>query len=284
MLKTRLIPVLLLQDGHLVRSERFREHQIIGDPLHEVERFIEWNVDEIIYLDITRGDHYAACRDDQKVAGLGDRLAILDAVSRRCFVPLTWGGHLSTVEQMRACLERGADKIAVNSAALARPALLTEAAETFGSQAVVVGIDVERAADGRLEVFTDGGRTTTGRNPAAWAREAADRGAGEVLLQSIDRDGSGRGYDVDLIREVAAAVSIPVIACGGVGRYEDYADGVRAGADAVAAANIFHFKEAADRNGKRALRSAGVDVRMEEMTWSFGTALGASTRASRQRR
>jgi cyclase len=264
MLKKRLIPVLLLQNGLLVRSELFKIHQIIGNPLYEVQRFNEWNVDELIYLDITRDGDYDLGRDDHKVKGLSDPLGILDAVAKTCFMPLTWGGRIRSVDDMRERFSRGADKITINTVAFRTPELITQAAQMFGNQAVVVSIDALKHADGRYEVFVEGGRVATGRTPADWAREAESRGAGEILLQSIDRDGIGQGYDVDLIGEVASAVSIPVIACSGVGRFEDYAAGIEAGASAVAAANIWHFKELTDRQGKRALARAGVDVRISQ--------------------
>lgn len=262
MLKHRLIPVLLLQNGLLVRSELFRIHQAIGNPIHEVQRFNEWNVDELIYLDITRDDTYDLRRSDQKIHGLDDPLAIVEAVSRTCFMPLTWGGRIRSVDDMRERLRRGADKITINTGAVRDPALITKGAHVFGSQAIVVAIDVLRHPDGRTEVCIDGGRGPTGLDPAEWAREAEERGAGEILLQSIDRDGTGRGYDVELISAVAEATSIPVIACSGVGTFEHYAVGIQAGASAVASANIWHFTEMTDRAGKRALARAGVPVRL----------------------
>ena len=261
MLKVRLIPVLLLQNGLLVRSELFKIHQVIGNPIHEVQRFNEWNVDELIYLDITQGAVYDLRREDHKIKGLTDPLEILDEVSKTCFMPLTWGGRIRSLDDMRERFRRGADKITLNTSAVQSPELITEGARLFGSQAMVVSIDVLRHPDGRPEVFIEGGRTATGLRPEAWARRAEELGAGEILLQSIDRDGTGRGYDLELIQAVAAATSIPVIACSGVGRYEHYADAVRAGASAVAAANIWHFKELSDRGGKRALAKAGVAVR-----------------------
>jgi cyclase len=257
-----LIPVLLLQNGLLVRSESFRVHQVLGNPIQEVTRFNEWNVDELVYLDISRDDHYDLRRDDHKVRGLADPLGILDAVSRTCFMPLTFGGRIGTLADIGERINRGADKVAINTAAFRTPDLITAGARAFGSQAIVVSIDALRHEDGRAEVFVDGGRTATGLAPDEWARAVERRGAGEILLQSIDRDGTGRGYDVDLIGSVASATTIPVIACGGVGVYEHYAAGVRAGAAAVAAANIWHFKELSDRNGKRALASAGIEVRL----------------------
>ncbi len=227
-----------------------------------MKRFNEWSVDELIYLDISREDHYDLRREDHRVRGLNDPLTILEEVSRTCFMPLTWGGRIRTVDGMHQRISRGADKISINSEAVRRPELIAEGAQLFGSQAVVVSIDVMRQPNGAAEVFIDGGRTATGLRPEEWAREAEARGAGELLLQSIDRDGTGKGYDVDLIRSVTAVTTVPVIALGGVGRYEHYAEGIRAGASAVAAANIWHFKELSDRGGKRALAKAGVDVRL----------------------
>jgi len=262
MLKKRLIPVLLLQNGLLVRSELFETHQIIGDPLHEVKRFNEWNVDELIYLDITRDNQYDLRRNDHKTEGLTNPTDILDAVSRTCFMPLTFGGRIASVEQMHAIISHGADKVTVNSAAVRNPQLITDGARIFGSQAIVVSIDVMRHDDTHTEVYIDGGRTPTGMTPEEWAARAEQFGAGEILLQSIKRDGVGTGYDLDLIHAVATATSIPVIACSGVGRYEQYAKGIEAGAAAVAAANIWHFRELSDRGGKRALAKAGVNVRL----------------------
>ncbi|HEY9619564.1 MAG TPA: imidazole glycerol phosphate synthase cyclase subunit [Crinalium sp.] len=262
MLKKRLIPVLLLKNGLLVRSELFKVHQIIGNPIHEVQRFNQWNVDELIYLDISRDDQYDLRRDDHKIKALTNPLDILDEVSKTCFMPLTWGGRIQTIEDMRQRISRGADKITLNTAAVRSPGLITQGATLLGSQAIVVSIDVLRHPDGRTEVFIDGGREPTGMKPEVWAREVEQRGAGEILLNSIDRDGTGKGYDLALISTVAAVTTIPVIACGGVGRYEHYAEGIRAGAAAVAAANIWHFKELSDKSGKRALSKAGINVRL----------------------
>jgi cyclase len=261
MLKKRLIPVLLLQNGLLVRSEVFKIHQIIGNPIHEVERFNQWSVDELVYLDISQEGAYDLRRQDHKVRGLSDPLAILEAVSKACFMPLTWGGRIRSLSDMQDRFSRGADKITINTAAFQNPGLITEASRSFGSQAVVVSIDVLRHPDRRCEVLVEGGRRATQLDPVAWARDVEARGAGEILLQSIDRDGTGRGYDLELISAVSSAVRIPVIACGGVGRYEDYVAGIQAGASAVAAANLWHFKELADRGGKSAMAKAGIPVR-----------------------
>jgi len=170
MLKTRLIPVLLLKDGLLVRSEGFSYHQIIGDPLHEVQRLSEWNVDELLYLDISRGEIYDQRRDDTIHGTLNTPLKILDAVSRSCFMPLTWGGRITSVEDMRRFISSGADKVTVNSAAFRIPELITQGAAMFGSQAIVVSIDARRTEYG-YRTFIDGGRTDTGADPADWAAE-----------------------------------------------------------------------------------------------------------------
>jgi len=261
MLKVRLIPVLLLMNGRLVRSAGFDTHQIIGDPLHEVKRFNEWNVDELIYIDISRDGGGFEGRPDHKVGGFADVLETLEAVSETCFMPLTWGGRIRSISDMRERFSRGADKITLNTAAVDDPALITEGARIFGSQAIVVSVDV-KTVDGRDQVVTRNGTHATGLSPVEWARQAADRGAGELLLQRVERDGAARGYDLDLIHAISSTVSIPVIALSGVGRFEDYAKGVAAGASAVAAANIWHFKELADRQGKSALARAGVNVRL----------------------
>jgi len=253
---------VLLKNGLLVRSELFEIHQIIGNPLYEVRRFNEWNVDELVYLDITREGDYDLQRDDHKTKGLSEPLQILEEVSKTCFMPLTWGGRIRSVEDMRARISRGADKITLNTGAVERPPLITEGAQVFGSQAMVLSVDVRIHADARREVFTHGGRQATGLDPVAWTVEAEKRGAGEILLQTINRDGTGEGYDLDLISTVVAAVKIPVIACSGVGRFEDYASGIKAGASAAAAANIWHFKELTDRQGKRAMARAGINVRL----------------------
>jgi cyclase len=262
-LKTRLIPCLLLKDGALVRSEGFSIHQAIGYPLHEVERLSGWAVDELIYLDIGTAGERVVARRDHKVGELPTILDVLDAVAARCFVPLTFGGGIRTLEDMAVRFRRGADKIAINTAAFDHPDLVTAAAEMYGRQAVVVSIDAAQQADGSHHVVVERGQRNTGVEVTEWASRAAQLGAGEILLNSIDRDGRGNGYDLDLVRAVVDTVQVPVIALGGVGTYEHFVEGVTvAGASAVAAANIFHFKELSDRNAKRAMRRAGLHVRL----------------------
>lgn len=263
MLKTRLIPVLLLQSGHLVRSEAFNIHQIIGDPFHEAERFNQWQVDELIYLDITQDQKYQYGRIDREHALSSQALDILSEVSKRCFMPLTWGGSLRTFEEVQEVFSRGADKVAINTQAFEEPALIKKIASQYGNQAVVVSIDAMfNDESGKYEVCINGGKERTGITPEEWASKAETFGAGEILLQSIDRDGKGSGYDVELINRVSHCCNIPLIACSGAGMYEHYVDAIEAGASAVAAANLWHFKELADRGGRRALQRAGINVRI----------------------
>lgn len=262
-MKTRLIPVLLLKNGQLVRSESFETHQILGNPVHEVERFNQWTVDELIYLDISDDDSIDG-REDMKVRRENSALGILESVAARCFMPLTFGGRIRTLDDVRDRIQRGADKVTLSRAAIETPDLVREAARFFGSQAVVVVIDAKSDASGGWEVVYDHARKGTGRTPADWARELERLGAGEILIQSVDRDGTGKGYDLDLIRSVTSATTVPVIALGGVGRLEHFATSVvDAGASAAAAANIFHFVELSDRRAKRAMAKAGLDVRLQ---------------------
>lgn len=262
--RPRLIPCLLLKHGVIVRSQLFKVHQVIGNPMSTVERYSHWNVDELVILDISRGDGgHDLRRDDlqQRYSG-STAIDVLREIARVCFMPLTFGGGIRTLEQISERLAAGADKISVNTAALDDPAFISRAAERFGSQCIVASIDVLRHRDGRCEVYAAGGSRATGLDPVAWAREAEARGAGEIFLNSIDRDGSGQGYDLALVREVAAAVSIPVIACGGVGHYDHFAPGVlEGGASAVSAANIFHFFELSYPHAKQACINAGVPMR-----------------------
>ncbi len=255
--------MLLLQNGLLVRSESFSVHQVVGNPIHEAKRFNEWNVDELVYLDISRDGDYDLRRDDHKVKSVAEPMGILEEVSKTCFMPLTWGGRIRSVEQMHECFRHGADKVAINTGAFRNPSLISKGAKAFGNQAMVVCVDVRRnPADGTCQVVIDGGRELTGVDPVDWVKKAIEHGAGEILLQSADRDGLARGYDLELIKAVTAVSSVPVVALGGVGRYEHYVEGIKAGADAVAAANIFHFKELSDRQGKRTMAKAGIPVRL----------------------
>jgi len=260
-LKTRLIPVLLLKNGLLVRSEYFNVHQIIGNPINEVDRFNQWNVDELIYIDISEGTNYDLGREDSKLKGLNSPMDILKEVSKNCLMPLTWGGRIKNIDDIHQRISNGADKVTINSKAFKNPDLITEGAERFGSQAIVVNIDVFEHSRGAYEVYIERGKRGTGEKPEDWAKKAEEQGAGEILLQSINNDGAAKGYDLDLISLVSSQINIPLIALGGVGEFSHYPKGIEAGASAVAAANLWHFKELADRHGKKSLSEAGIQVR-----------------------
>lgn len=262
MLKNRLIPVLFLMNGYLVRSEGFSLHQKLGYPHTQVERYNAWDVDELIYMDISRQGGHDIGRDDIKLyQSQGGIAGIIELVASKCFMPLTFGGGIRGLEDIGLRIAKGADKVTINTLALLDPPAVTRAAQAFGSQAIVVSLDCLRHPDGRLEVYAEHGSRPTGLDPAEWARRLEDLGAGELLVNSIDRDGQATGYDLDLITRVAQATSLPVIACGGVGRFADFAQGLAAGAHAVAAGNIFHFKEQSYRLAKQALKKAGANVR-----------------------
>jgi cyclase len=262
MLKVRVIPVLFLMNGLIVRSEGFQRFQVIGNPFGELERYSEWLADELVYIDITREGEHELQRQDHKVKTPTEIVDILRVIAGHAFMPLTFGGHLRTLAQVSTFIANGADKVVVNTWAYRDPELVPAIARNFGSQAVMVGIDVKRMPDNTLRMFVDQGREIVDIDPVEYARLAVRRGAGEILLNSIDRDGGSEGYDIDAIRRVAEAVNVPVIACGGVGIPEHFVPAVRdGGAAAVAAGNMFHFTENAYKRAKRVLRQRGIDVR-----------------------
>lgn len=252
MLKKRLIPSLVLRDGTVVQSIQFKHTNVIHwKPLTAVDFFNKWAVDEMILLDVSRD-----------TTSRGKFREVLSGLSKKCFVPLTAGGWVTSVEEARTLLRLGADKITINTAAVKRPEFINECATVFGSQCVVVSIDVRANGSSHKEVFIDRGAVGTGMEPVEWAREAEKAGAGEIFLTSIDHDGMRQGYDLDLVRSVVDAVDIPVIAFGGVFTWQHLVDGVVAGgADGVAAANVFHFTEHSTKKAKVYLREAGIDVR-----------------------
>jgi cyclase len=247
----RVIPCLDVDAGRVVKGTNFVDIRDAGDPVELAERYDAEGADELVFLDIT-----ASHEKRDTITELARRTA--DNV----FIPFTIGGGIRAVADAQAVLDAGADKVAVNSSALADPDLISELAVVFGSQCVVVAIDAKRQND-RWGVFVNGGRKEVeGREAVAWAREAVERGAGEVLLTSMDRDGTTDGYDLELTRAVADAVSVPVIASGGVGELRHLVEGVtEGGADAVLAASIFHYGKHTVGEAKAAMREAGIDVR-----------------------
>ncbi|MEZ5668007.1 MAG: imidazole glycerol phosphate synthase subunit HisF [Alphaproteobacteria bacterium] len=258
MLKARVIPCLDVHAGRVVKGVNFVDLRDAGDPVEQAAIYDAQGADELTFLDIT--------------ASHEERATIYDVVARtaeRVFMPVTVGGGVRTVEDIRRLLLSGADKVSINTAAVARPAFVAEGAEKFGTQCIVVAIDAKKvSADGeapRWEVFTHGGRRPTGLDAVDWARRMVDLGAGELLLTSMDRDGTRKGFDLPMTRAIADAVSVPLIASGGVGNLDHLVEGVRDGhASAVLAASIFHFGEATIGQAKAHMRAAGVPVRLDD--------------------
>ena len=252
-LKARVIPCLDVKDGRVVKGVNFVDLRDAGDPVEQARLYDAQGADELCFLDIT--------------ASHENRDTIFDVVARtaeQCFMPLTVGGGVRTLDDIRKLLLAGADKVSINTAAVKDPEFVRRAAEKFGSQCIVVAIDAKRSADPglRFEVFTHGGRNATGIDAVAWAQRMAAYGAGEILLTSMDRDGTKQGFDIELTRAIADAVSIPAIASGGVGNLDHLVGGVRDGhATAVLAASIFHFGEYSIAEAKAHMKAAGVPVR-----------------------
>ncbi len=252
MLAKRVIPCLDVAAGRVVKGVNFIALRDAGDPVEVAARYNEQGADELAFLDIT------ASSDGRDLI-----LDVIEAVAAQVFIPLTVGGGVRQVGDIRRLLNAGADKVSMNSSAVADPTLVAEAAARHGSQCIVVAIDARRASDGRFEVHTHGGRRATGLDALDWARRVEKLGAGEILLTSMDRDGTRSGFDLDLTRAVSDAVGIPVIASGGVGTLAHLADGVTLGrADAVLAASIFHYGEHTVREAKVYLSSRGIPVRL----------------------
>jgi cyclase len=255
-LAKRIIPCLDVDAGRVVKGVQFVDIRDAGDPIEVAKRYDEQGADEITFLDITATHHE---RDTM--------LHVVEAVASQVFIPLTVGGGIRTVDDIRRMLNAGADKVGINSAAVKNPDFVREAAERFGSQCIVVAIDAKQvSAEGeplKWEIFTHGGRQPTGIDAVEWARKMVDLGAGEILLTSMDRDGTKSGFDLDLTRAISDAVDVPVIASGGVGKLQDLTDGIKQGhADAVLAASIFHFGEHTVGEAKQQMASQGIEVRL----------------------
>ncbi len=252
MLKIRIIPCLDVKNGRVVKGTNFVNLQDAGDPVEQAQVYNTQGADELCFLDIT--------------ASHEDRGILLDVVRRtaeQCFVPMTVGGGVRTLDDIRRLLLAGADKVSINTAAIREPELVARAAEKFGSQCIVVAIDAKRSGDG-FEIFTHGGRRPTGIDAVQWARRVTGMGAGEILLTSMDRDGTRDGFDIQLTRAVSDAVDVPVIASGGAGSAAHLAEAVQAGgASAVLAASIFHYGDTAIADVRRALGAEGIPVRPE---------------------
>ena len=255
-LAKRIIPCLDVDDGRVVKGVKFVDIRDAGDPVEVARRYNEAGADEITFLDIT------ASHEDRDTT-----LEMVERMASQVFIPLTVGGGVRTIQDIRNLLNAGADKVGINSAAVKNPEFVREAAERFGSQCIVVAIDAKKVSGeseaNRWEIFTHGGRNPTGIDAVEWARRMTDYGAGEILLTSMDRDGTKNGFDVALTRAISDAVPVPVIASGGVGNLQHLVDGViQGGADAVLAASIFHFGEYSIAEAKQYMHSAGIEMRL----------------------
>ncbi|KAF0094169.1 MAG: cyclase [Puniceicoccaceae bacterium 5H] len=253
MLSVRIIPCLDVNAGRVVKGVRFQELRDAGDPVETAKAYEAQGADELVFLDIT------ASSDERNI--MHD---VVEATASQCFMPLTVGGGLRTVDDIRAMLNSGADKVSLNTSAVKTPDLVDKAASFFGNQCIVVAIDAKRVAgEDRWEVYTHGGRNPTGLDAIAWAQEVTRRGAGEILLTSMDADGTKAGYDVELTRRLSEAVEVPVIASGGAGTLDHFVDVLRDGkASAVLAASIFHFGTFTIAQAKEHLHQAGLPVRL----------------------
>jgi len=251
MLKTRIIPCLDVKDGRVVKGVSFVDLVDAGDPVAQAKIYDSQGADELCFLDIT------ASSDNRETI-----FEVVQSVAEQCFMPLTVGGGVRTVDDIRKLLLAGADKVSINTAAVKNPEFVREASAKFGAQCIVVAIDAKRAG-GRFEIFTHGGRNPTGLDAVAWAQRMVEYGAGEILLTSMDRDGTAKGFDNEITRAIADAVTVPVIASGGVGKLQDFVDGVKEGhASALLAASVFHFGKFTVAQVKEYMQKHDVAVRI----------------------
>jgi cyclase len=253
MLKKRLIACLIIKEGLIVQSVGFKNYFPIGKPNFSIEFIARWDVDEIILLDISNEKN-------------NKNYSQLKLFIKKCFVPITYGGGIKSIQDVHNIINSGADRISINTNAINNPNFIEEIATIYGEQCVVVSIDYKVEEDGKKQVYTRSGTEATGLEVSNWIKQCENLGAGEILLNSIDRDGRGNGYDIDTIREVTSIVNIPVIACGGVGKFSDFPEGIiSGGASAVAAANIFHYVEHSTIIAKANMLKNGVKVRLNKI-------------------
>jgi cyclase len=262
--KTRIVPVIMLKNGNVVQSKKFKRHQILGDPSSVVRRLSNWFSDELIYLDISRPDQeQVELRADLKHKPKYTTLEIMEEVSQKCFMPLTCGGGVKKIDDIYDRLRVGADKVSINTQAFHDLSFINKSSKEFGSQCIIASIDAKRVeSPSKWEVFVGCGKIATGKDPISWAKELEAQGAGEIIINSIDQDGSAQGYDIELVHTLTNAVRIPVIALGGVGEWQHFADCIdQAKPSAVAAGNIFHFKENSIYHANNFLYKSGYNVR-----------------------
>ncbi len=262
MLKIRLIPVLYIKNGLIVRSEKFSYHQNLGNVVSEAKRYSEWNVDELIYIDITRDGEYDLRRDDLKIKSNNSIVELLKQISEVSMMPLTFGGGIRTLEDIDIRISNGADKVTINTAAFLTPDIVTECAKKHGKQCVVISIDY-RLEENVPIVYVKNGTVDTRINLYDWIKRMENSGAGEVFLNSIDRDGMANGYDIETIREAAKKTKLPVIAAGGAGSFYDFVEVAQeTEISGIAAGNIFHFTENSYPRAKKELLKNSIVVRM----------------------
>jgi cyclase len=251
MLKYRIIPCLDVKDGRVVKGVNFENLTDAGDPVSQAQFYYQAGADELCFLDIN------ASKENRSTM-----FEMVKKVAEKCFIPFTVGGGVSKIEDFSTLLKCGADKVSINSSAIENPQLIKDASKKFGAQCVVVAIDVKKNSSGNYEVFTRGGSKATGLDAVNWAIEAQKLGAGEILLTSMDRDGTKSGYDLDLLQKISSVTNIPLIASGGVGTLDHLAQGLKSGASAVLAASIFHFKTHSIQEAKQYLKSQNLEVRI----------------------
>ena len=251
MLKYRIIPCLDVKDGRVVKGVNFENLTDAGDPVSQAQFYYQAGADELCFLDIN------ASKENRSTM-----FEMVKKVAEKCFIPFTVGGGVSKIEDFSTLLKCGADKVSINSSAIENPQLISDASKKFGAQCVVVAIDVKKNSSGNYEVFTRGGSKATGLDAVNWAIEAQKLGAGEILLTSMDRDGTKSGYDLDLLQKISSVTNIPLIASGGVGTLDHLAQGLKSGASAVLAASIFHFKTHSVQEAKQYLKSQNLAIRI----------------------
>lgn len=261
MLKTRLIPVLYIKNGLIVRSEDFSYHQNIGNVVNEASRYNEWSVDELIYIDISQKKHYDLRRDDHNIKSLNSIENIITGIAKVCFMPLTFGGGIRTIEDIDYRIRNGTDKITLNTGAFENPKLITQAAKKYGSQAVVISVDY-KIIKNQPTVFTNWSQKNTKKDIFSWIKKCEQLGAGEIFLNSIDRDGKANGYDIATIKKAVASTNLPVIACGGAGSLNDFVNlAKKVNVSGIAAGNIFHFTELSYPRAKALLKKENLNFR-----------------------
>lgn len=258
-MKIRLIPVLFFKDGSLVRSENFDLHQILGDPFVQVERYNSWNVDEIIYLDISKNDNFEI--KNKSNSPISSFFEVMKSASKRCFSPMVFGGGIKNLEDAKKYFQNGADKISINSICLSQIEIISEFANTFGRQSIVVSIDVRKVGSNYM-IYDSRNDLILEKDLFIYVRDVEKRGAGEILLNSVDRDGTGEGFDINLIKKINNLIKIPLIPCGGVGTFEHITELLeKVDLSAVAAGNIFNFTERSYEKIKNFLKEKGYNFR-----------------------